>query len=663
MSNPDPSNELDMIRSLLEAEQTKNTGQLQEVHTKILNKLSASETEASSTDGKENTSGINGISSRGEHIMNSANKHQAKSTASGTSSRISSLKRGGSAYGGVRTSGDRALNSISRLLRQRRQKNPVIVMDSTKVEELSRTLCKQRQNAALIRSSSNGKICGILTDADICRRLVAQGKDARTTSVMEIMTPNPQFVNPAAEVLEVFGIMVANRFRHLPVLDRDGETVYGLVDITQCLYDAINRIEKMQKSQVEFVRSVQRAHVRWSSSINDDPGGTAVLAQQMIEHMMEKIAPTINSILASGEKELLTISSDSTVLKAAELMGKHKQTAVLGVADARAGDRLSLESDFGIFTTKDLLSKVIAKGLDPSNVKLDEVMTRRPDTVEDSSSLLDALHIMHDGRFLHVPVTSELYGESGPIVCGVLDVLDCAVHTFSRVNDNHPSSGDQSSTFNASDSGDREIFSKLFLEHGLGYGQDADNVSTISDNMVSNSARSHGSADVVGMQDSVSQHGYDPSATSHSTVGSPTIAVKIKTLMDGKIHRVTLSADTNWNTLKNRMVSMTGLSHLGDDAITFSYVDEEGDPVTLASDSALHEARMMCQAQNLKKFTVLISRSKGHRTVKKEGKTDALQNMDSKVIGIAFASGIILCLGLLLLSSGPNHSRGRHRYR
>jgi len=36
-----------------------------------------------------------------------------------------------------------------------------------------------------------------------------------------------------------------HRFRHLPVLDKDGAVV-GLLDIAKCLYDAITVLEKVQ---------------------------------------------------------------------------------------------------------------------------------------------------------------------------------------------------------------------------------------------------------------------------------------------------------------------------------------------------------------------------------------------------------------------------------
>mmetsp|Transcript_5719 Transcript_5719/g.6780 ORF Transcript_5719/g.6780 Transcript_5719/m.6780 type:complete len:687 (+) Transcript_5719:82-2142(+) len=682
MSNTDPGSELDMIRSLLHAEQSKDSGQLQEVHHKILSNLSSAggEEESANMENEANTTNYSTNSSLTMKKRLNSNSSQSQSQvlfqeAKETGS-ISTFSRNSSRTGTCtgtnnrkHTTDEYAQNSVSRLLRQRRQKNPVVVFESSKVEEVAKILCNHRQNAALVRSTSSGKICGIVTDADICRRLVAQNKSAKTTSVDEIMTPNPLFVNPSTEVLEVFEIMVLNRFRHLPVLDRDGETVYGLVDITQCLYDAIKRIEKIQKSQVEFVRSVQRAHVRWSSSVSDDPGGTAILAQQMIENMMEKIAPAVTKILDNEGKPLLKLSSDRSVLEAAGLMGYHRQTAVLGVASVHEDEcnsqPLRLESDFGIFTTKDLLSKVIAKGLNPSNVRLDDVMTRRPDTVEASSSLLDALHIMHDGRFLHVPVSKE-GKDNQHSVCGILDVLDCAVHTFSNANVGRDSSSQMSGT--AESAPEREMFSKLFLEQGFGFGQEHDEGSVISDSVQANSTlRSRvGSNEIIGLNDSVSQHGFDNcNTTAYSRITGTengSITIKVKILSNGKMHRISLSPEMNWQVLKSEILSMAKMAASD---VSFAYVDEEGDPVTISSDSALKEAQNMCQMHNLGKLTILVTESNGIQS-NLEGATTTVglntaKLSDTKLLAMAFASGVMLCVGVLFLSSGGSRGRGYHR--
>ena len=95
------------------------------------------------------------------------------------------------------------------------------------------------------------------------------------------------------------------------------------------------------------------------------------------------------------ETKLLTSSSDITVLKAAKRMAKRKVGAVLIVDN----DEL-----VGIFTERDALFRVIAKGLDPNDTTLAEVMTPTPQTIDPEKSFGFALLTMYEKGFRHLPV-------------------------------------------------------------------------------------------------------------------------------------------------------------------------------------------------------------------------------------------------------------------
>jgi len=64
-------------------------------------------------------------------------------------------------------------------------------------------------------------------------------------------------------------------------------------------------------------------------------------------------------------KDVVTISADATMAEAAKVMGeKHIGSLVI----------LEKGEPKGIVTERDLLSKVLAKGLDPAKVKVKDVM-------------------------------------------------------------------------------------------------------------------------------------------------------------------------------------------------------------------------------------------------------------------------------------------------
>ena len=60
----------------------------------------------------------------------------------------------------------------------------------------------------------------------------------------------------------------------------------------------------------------------------------------------------------------------------------------------------------GIFTGRDAV-RVLAEGKDPTGTALESVMTREPATMPPRSTAIDALRLMRDGGFRHVPVVED----------------------------------------------------------------------------------------------------------------------------------------------------------------------------------------------------------------------------------------------------------------
>jgi CBS domain-containing protein len=60
----------------------------------------------------------------------------------------------------------------------------------------------------------------------------------------------------------------------------------------------------------------------------------------------------------------------------------------------------------GIFTGRDAV-KVLAEAGDPMQTLLQDVMTRDPDALAPGKTAIEALRLMQDGGFRHVPVVTE----------------------------------------------------------------------------------------------------------------------------------------------------------------------------------------------------------------------------------------------------------------
>jgi CBS domain-containing protein len=102
---------------------------------------------------------------------------------------------------------------------------------------------------------------------------------------------------------------------------------------------------------------------------------------------------SLRTIVAN--KPPITAPKTATVREASRTMKQHNIGAVL-VVD---GSRLC-----GIFTERDALFRVLAGGLDPDATQLSEVMTSQPQTIHPDEPFVNALRVMHKGRFRHLPV-------------------------------------------------------------------------------------------------------------------------------------------------------------------------------------------------------------------------------------------------------------------
>lgn len=97
-------------------------------------------------------------------------------------------------------------------------------------------------------------------------------------------------------------------------------------------------------------------------------------------------------------KKLLTASPETTVRQAAKRMATKNVGAVMVVE----GERL-----VGIFTERDILTRVVAAERDPKTTQLAEVMTTSPMTVDPNRTFGAALLMMFENGFRHVPVVDE----------------------------------------------------------------------------------------------------------------------------------------------------------------------------------------------------------------------------------------------------------------
>jgi CBS domain-containing protein len=109
--------------------------------------------------------------------------------------------------------------------------------------------------------------------------------------------------------------------------------------------------------------------------------------------MARKIVPDIVS-----NQSLAILPANTTVREAAKIMAQRR----IGVVMVGSSDNLQ-----GIFSERDMTFRVVARGVDPDTATLDEVMTKSPTTIAPADSPDDALRLMREQGFRHLPVVDR----------------------------------------------------------------------------------------------------------------------------------------------------------------------------------------------------------------------------------------------------------------
>jgi len=74
----------------------------------------------------------------------------------------------------------------------------------------------------------DGRLIGVVTERDITLRVVAEGRDPRTTRVEEVASRDVITIDPDQALDDALAVMAQHGLRRLPVIEEDG-TLVGIV--------------------------------------------------------------------------------------------------------------------------------------------------------------------------------------------------------------------------------------------------------------------------------------------------------------------------------------------------------------------------------------------------------------------------------------------------
>lgn len=83
-------------------------------------------------------------------------------------------------------------------------------------------------------------LIGLITERDL-RRVVASGIDVDATAVRDVMSVDPDTFDPDLDVWDAAAWIAESGYRHLPVMDDDGELL-GVVSIRDLLRSLVDTV-------------------------------------------------------------------------------------------------------------------------------------------------------------------------------------------------------------------------------------------------------------------------------------------------------------------------------------------------------------------------------------------------------------------------------------
>jgi CBS domain-containing protein len=239
-----------------------------------------------------------------------------------------------------------------------KDQKPLVLEENESVGYACRAMRSRGVGSVLVVDAKKN-LKGIFTGRDAVR-LVAKDDNAADVPLGKAMTRAPVVVKPTSRAIDALRAMADAECRHLPVVHEG--TIYGVL------------------SRRDFKGMELETFVRQQSGTPTD--------RALDRNVSDAMEPTTPLILPSSK----------TIREACRSMRRRKCGCAL-VVDAQG-------HLVGIFTGRDAV-RAIAEGKKSGSTKLSNAMTKPPLTISPERHAVEALRIMSDGGFRHLPVVED----------------------------------------------------------------------------------------------------------------------------------------------------------------------------------------------------------------------------------------------------------------
>lgn len=135
--------------------------------------------------------------------------------------------------------------------------DPVCCTPEDSAQKVAKILCEQNIGSVpVVLDQSSRKLVGVITDRDLCCKVIAAGLNPANTKIDKVLTLNPVTCRDGENIASCEDLMQQHQIRRIPVLDGEGRCI-GIV--SQADVALKEKPEKVSRTVAEISRPAGKA--------------------------------------------------------------------------------------------------------------------------------------------------------------------------------------------------------------------------------------------------------------------------------------------------------------------------------------------------------------------------------------------------------------------
>ena len=136
-------------------------------------------------------------------------------------------------------------------------KNPVYSLPSDKVTKLAQLMkSKDIGSVPIIEAEQTNKLVGMVTDRDLALKIVAKGRDPKSTTAEEVMTRKIVTCQAGDKLQKALDAMSEHQLRRIPIID-DNNRIVGII----AQADVATRVDQPEKT-ADLVKGISPSNAK-----------------------------------------------------------------------------------------------------------------------------------------------------------------------------------------------------------------------------------------------------------------------------------------------------------------------------------------------------------------------------------------------------------------